>query len=538
MDQLVNQRKWIKLFVIFLVFMWICTIISKSIYVSRLPEVKTETPSKRYIEHKVEADGIVTAGASQAINILSGLRVSQIYVQEGDYVEKGDVLFQIDLNDLSELISDKEAELMTTQYKLADLQFNQVLDSQKKEIALLWAKEDYADTDEKTAASVTRAEETLQKAEQELNSHLKTTIPHTSDSERQNAWNSYNNWKQSYYDTQDQKTEKERELTELNAQLEDSDNLSEEEIKAIKENISSLEEEVVSINDELTQLERNTIDKPDYTSEESEYSAWQEKKSSLEDAVHTAKQGLADAQSDRTDALREKLRATATAEVLSPADSTESIYALEISDLEKQLSELYQVQNAKGEVKTNTSGYIMTVQVNVGNRTDDNAAILLADTQKAYQFKASITKEQGEYLHLDDSVELKINGEATMEASVDYLTENNSGGYDVICKLPDGIGKPGINGSLCKTEQGELHSVTVPAEAIYEESKNYYVYVLKERTGILGKEYYVEKIKVTIADKNDKYAAIEEGSIHADMKIVISTTKEIGQGKNVKPVEN
>ena len=125
-----------------------------------------------------------------------------------------------------------------------------------------------------------------------------------------------------------------------------------------------------------------------------------------------------------------------------------------------------------------------------------------------------------------------------MEASVDYLTENNSGGYDVICKLPDGIGKPGINGSLCKTEQGELHSVTLPAEAIYEESKNYYVYVLKERTGILGKEYYVEKIKVTIRDKNDKYAAIEEGSIHADMKIVISTTKEIEQGRNVKPAEN
>lgn len=538
MEKVINQKKWIKLFAVFLVFMWVCTIISKSIYVSKLPQVKTEEPSKRYIEHKAEADGIVTAGAKQAVNTLSGLRVSQIYVQEGDYVEQGGVLFQIDLGDIAEIIADKEAELMTAQYKLADLQFNQILNSQKKEIELLWAKEDYASTDEKTATVVFRAEEALKKAEQELNKHLNTTVPHTSDADRQNAWNAYNNWKASYYEVQDLKTQNNLELAELKAQLEESGNLTEEDVTELKEKIASLEEEIISLDAELTDLERNTVDKPDYSSEESEYSAWQEKKSSLEDAVHTAKQGLADAKTDRADALREKLRATASAEVLSPADSTESLYAIEIANLEKELSELYKVQNAKGEVKADVAGYILDVQVNVGNRTDNNAAILLADKEEAYQFKCSITKEQVEYLHLGDKVELTISGAASMEASVDYLMENNSGGYDVICKLPEGVGKPGLNGNISKTEQGELHNVTVPMEAIHEESKNYYVYALRERMGILGAEYYVEKIKVTIADKNDKFAAIEEGTINTDMKVVVSYTKEIEQGKSVKPVEN
>lgn len=536
MDKTVDEKKWIKLFVGFLVFMWVCTIISKSIYVSKLPQVKTEKPSRRYIEHVVEADGIVTAGAKQAVNTLSGLRVSEICIQEGDYVEEGDILFQIDLDDLADMIADKEAELMKLQYQLADTQFNQILESQKKEIALLWAQEDYTITDEQTAIAVSRAQEALREAENDLEKHMGTSAPHTSDDDRKNAWNTYHNWKNKYYNAQDSKTEKERKLAELNAKLGDSEELSEEELEALKESISELEKELISLTDELTSLERNTVDMPDYSAEESEYDAWQEKKSNLEDTVHSAKQGLEDARTNRVDALREKLRATASAEVLSPLDSTESIQEIEIAGIQKELSGLYTVQAQKGEVKADKSGYILNVQVTVGNRTDDAAAILLTDENEPYQFCFSITKEQGKYLHLDDKIELKIIGRS-LEVNVDYMEENSTGGYDITCKLSETIEKPGVSGSIRKAEQGELHYVTVPAEAIQEESKSYFVYVLKEKIGILGKEYYAEKIKVNIKDQNDNYAAIEEGAVSADSDVIISYSKELKQGASVRLVE-
>ena len=138
-------------------FMWFCTIVSKSIYVSKLPQVRVEKPVKRNIEHVVEANGTVTAGAKQAVNLISGLRVSEICIQEGEYVEKGDILLRMDLDDLSGMIATKEAELMKLQYQLADTQFNQILESQKKEITLLWAQEDYVTADEKTTREVSRA---------------------------------------------------------------------------------------------------------------------------------------------------------------------------------------------------------------------------------------------------------------------------------------------------------------------------------------------------------------------------------------------
>lgn len=536
MEKTVEMKKWIKGFLVFLVMMWICTIISKSIYVSKLPEVRVEKLSKRYIEHVVETDGIVTAGAKQAINTLAGLRVSEICVQEGDYVEKGDILFRIDLDDLSKMIAEKESELRKLQYQQADTQFNQILESQKKEIALLWAQEDYTNTDEATAIAVTRAEEAFREAENDLKSHLGTSVPHTSDEERAKAWGTYNSWKEKLYQAQDSKTEKERELSELNAKLESADALSEEELETLKTDIESVEKELLALTDELISLERNTVDMPDYSSEENEYDVWQEKRSTLEDAVHSAKQGLEDAKRNREDALREKLRATATAEVLSPSDSTASVQEIEIANVQKELSGLYAVRAANGEIKADKSGYLLETQIAVGNRTGDAAAMLLADEDEPYQFCFSITKEQGKYLHLDEKIELKIKGKS-LEVNVDYIKENNAGGYDITCKLSDTIEKPGINGSIRKVEQGELHSITVPVEAIQEEAKSYYVYVLKEKTGILGKEYYVEKIKVSIADQNEKYASIEEGTIHTDTEVIISYSKEIKQGDSVRLAE-
>lgn len=132
-------------------------------------------------------------------------------------------------------------------------------------------------TDEQTAIAVSRAEEALRKAENDLEKHMGTSVPHTSDDDRKNAWNTYHNWKNIYYNVQDSKMEKERELAELNAKLGDSEELSEGEVKAIKDSIAKVEKEHISLTDELTYLERKTVDMPDYSAEESEYDAWQEK---------------------------------------------------------------------------------------------------------------------------------------------------------------------------------------------------------------------------------------------------------------------
>ena len=671
-----RMEKWIKIFVIFLAFVWLCTIISKSIYVSGLPMVKTDTASKKYVEHIVNTDGIVTAGGEIAVNTQAGLRVDKIYVQQGDAVQAGDVLFTIDTADIAEIISAKETELSKLECNLSDWQVNAVIDAQKKEVAILWAKEDYETADKETAVAKARAKEALDKAEAALGKHLADTVPYTADNARRNAWDAYHDWVNKGYGIADKITAKEREIQDLeeqlaalenrigkeirsgedgqpkvlsgsagadtdntggtedtntgadnsdvgnnqngtentdgdgnadtrtntdaadstenesenantddtdsteneneNANTDDTDSTENENENANTDDTDSVEngnentetgalapdtkenqnpspadeekrtellnkikkanEELLALRDQLTKHDRDAVAQPDYSAEEAEYDAWQSTKLTLEENVQRAKESYNDASYTREVTLRQKLREIANAETTSKADSTAMLYELDIKQAKKQIERLHAIKQQKGEIKAENDGIISKIQIEVGGRTSDTAALLLTDALRPCQFKFSITKEEGKYVHLNDTVELKLNGQSTAtEVTVDYLTENTQGGYDILCMLPENMGQPGLSGSVQKAVQGEYHELALPVEAVFEERDTFYIYTLNEKEGILGSEYYAEKIKVQVKDQNDRYVAIEAGTISKDTKVITYSTEELKQGQSVRP---
>ncbi len=674
-EKLLSRRrmeKWIKIFLAFLAFVWLCTIISKSIYVSGLPRVRTDSASKKYVEHVVRTDGIVTAGGEIAVNTQAGLRVDKIFVQQGDEVQAGDVLFTIDTADLAELVSAKETELSKLECNLSDWQVNAVIDAQQKEVAILWAKEDYETADKETAVAKERAKEALEKAEAALGRHLADTVPYTADNARREAWDAYHDWVNKGYSISDKIAAKEREIQDLEEQLaelenrtgkndvkdmetdgqakvlsgaagglaEDSggentaDNANEaggdtegntvgtensdtdvhtgnhdeetntgdidqdtetnnveideesntddtgstdteidntgntdgphtgnegsdinQPAPVIKEHqsqntadeekrvellnkIKKANQELLALRDQLTKHDRDAVTQPDYSAEEAEYDAWQNTKLTLEENVQHAKESYQDASYTREVTLRQKLREIASAETTSRADSTAALCELDIKQVQKQIERLRAVSQQKGEIRAEQDGIVSKIQIEVGSRTSDTAALLLTDPLRPCQFKFSITKEEGKYVHLNDTVEVKLNGQSkATEITVDYFTENTQGGYDILCMLPEHMGQPGLSGTVQKSVQGEIQELTLPVEAVFEETGTFYIYTLNEKEGILGSEYYAEKIKVQIKDRNDRYAAIESGTISNDTKVITYATEELKQGQSVRPQE-
>ncbi len=601
-----RMEKWMKIFLVFLAFVWLCTIISKSIYVSGLPMVRTDTASKKYVEHLVRTDGIVTAGGEIAVNTQAGLRVDRIDVRQGDAVKAGDVLFTIDTVDIAELISAKEAELSKLQCNLADWQTNAVIDAQKKEVAILWAKEDYETADKETAVAKERAKEALEKAEAALGRHLADTVPYTADNARRNAWDAYHDWVNKGYSIADKITAKEREIQDLEEQLaelesriakgtdtgntisgsagsfaedntDSADNAGntgtndssagadstetdsstdvgdsaqnmeenqspnpadEEKRTELINKIKKANEELLALRDQLTRHERNAVTQPDYSAEEAEYDTWQNTRRTLEENVQHAKESYNDASYTREVTLRQKLRDIASAEVTSRADSTAELYELDIRQAQKQVERLQAIRQQKGEIRAENDGIVSRIQIEVGGRTSDTAALLLTDARRPCQFKFSITKEEGKYVHLNDMVEVKLNGQTSaMDVTVDYFTENTQGGYDLLCMLPENVGQPGLSGTVQKSVQGEYHDLALPVEAVFEDTGAFYLYTLNEKEGILGSEFYAEKIKVQIKDRNDRYAAIEPGTISADTRVITYSTEELKQGQSVRPQE-
>lgn len=429
-----SRKKKIALgFFIFIMFMWLCTVLSKGIYASKLPIVAINRTEEKYIEHIVTVDGIIVAGNKNPITALSGLRVEKLMVQAGDIVEEGDVLFAVDMTDLEEIMGEKQSQISKLQLQIDTLKYNEELAKERKALDEERAREDYDTTARYQNTLVERMTDKVSRAEDELD----------------------------------------------NAGGDDE---------------------------------------------------------ALRDALQAAAYAEADAKGQRDTLMKEAERKIE--DILWPegADSTLESYQLDLAALREDLLRYQEIKDVGGQITSTKSGLITDVYISVGGRVPDSAVMLLADDTVPYQFKASLNEEQKSYVELNDKVSLTIGGSRKgTDVSVDYLTENANmpGNYEVYSNLPEGMGTPGLSGTMTRTEAGEKYPYCVSPLAIHTEGFRSYVYVVKERDGILGMEYYVEEVNVKVLDENEYWAAIE-GAIDSDSQIVISSTKGVQNGDVVR----
>lgn len=428
-----RKKKIVAGFGVFMVFMWLCTVISKSIYASKLPIVSTESVEKKYVEHIVKVDGIVVAGDKNPVTALGGLRVDKLAVQVGDQVEEGDVLFTIDMDDLTAIIDEKQTAVSKLQTQINTMAANEELARQKRELEEKRAREDYDALARREDTLVGRGAEEVNQAEKDI------------------------------------------------------------------ENQAGDEE-------------------------------------ALKDALQAAAYAEADARWQRETTMKEAGRKVEDITAPESADSTLEVNRLELADMQDDLALFQAVKDAEGQIKAKRGGLVTDIYISVGGRTSDSAVMLLSDDSVPCQFKTVLTQDQKKYVGLNDTVSLKLDGSSRdKEVTVDYLSESSAmpGNYEVYIDLPEGTGVPGMSGVMSHAEQGEKHSCCVTPAAVYEEGAKNYVYVVKERDGILGKEYYAEQVNVRILDKNETWVAVE-GALDEDSVIISSSTKELKNGEVIR----
>lgn len=427
------MKKVLMGFAVFLAVMGICTVISKSVYAYRLPIVETCQPEPKYIEHKVEAEGIVVPGGERTVTYLPGLRIGAVLVHVGDRIEEGDILFQIDLEDLEELIEQKQKEISRVSLQIDAILENQNIARQKKELELARAREDYDAISRIKDTQVGRALESYVQAQEDL-----------------------------------------------------------EEEGGDKE---------------------------------------------LQNALQIAAYGEADARAERDEAVTQAGRKVEDM-LLPEAVTTELEMAkLEQAELSGILQEYQEVMDRQGIVTSAFSGVVTEIAVGAGDRVPDTAVLLLSDESIPCQLKVMLDKEQKKYMGLGDLVSVKLEGESgQMEKKVSYLSESRNvpEKYEALIMLPENSGVPGASGMISRSETGEKHKLCLPLAAIDTRDDRSYVYVLKEREGILGKEYFIDEINVKVIDKNESWAAIEEGLADEESQIILSSTREIKKGDTVR----
>lgn len=428
-----KMKKVMAGFVGFLVFMIGCTVISKSVYAYRLPMVSTCRPEAKYIEHKVEVEGIVVAGGERTVTYLPGVRIDSILAHEGERVEEGDVLMQVDLADLKELMEEKKNEISKLSLQINAILDNQEIARQKKELELARAREDYDLTCRAEDTLVGRALESYVRAEEDL----------------------------------------------------EGDGGDE----------------------------------------------------SLRDALQSAAYGEADAKAKRDEAVRQAERAVE--DLLLPEEVTAELERAQLdrTALSMELQEYQKVLDSQGAITAPYAGVVTEILVRPGDRVPDTAVLLLSDENLPCQLKVTLDQEQKKYIGLGDQILVELEGRSrALEEEIAYLAESRSipGKYEALIELPEDNGIPGAAGSISKSDKGEKYGLCLPLAALHTENDRSYVYVLKEREGILGEEYYVDEVNVRVIDKNENWAAVEEGVIGKESIIILSATREFERGDTVR----
>ncbi len=447
----------------FMVFMWLCTLISKSIYASKLPMVSTTRTDSKYIEHIVEAEGIVEAGAKLPVTVLSGLRVEELAVQTGDRIEEGDLLFTVDLEDMKQIMEEQELAAQKVQLQIDEIVHNKELAQNQKALEEARAREDYDALARYQDTLVGRAAEGVVQAEEALEELQAENRAHEGDWER-----------------------------------EDGERKTEEEMEA-------------------------------------ERKAREQEEERLKQELQAAAYAEADARWNRDNTIKDAGRKVEDILQEDKADATLAVYRSELAAVQEKIAAYQEIVEQEGRITSPLGGMVTDVYVQTGGRVPDTASFLLADDEVPCQFRVPLTKEQKSYVNLNDDVKLQLDGRKKIDAKVDYIEENENmpGTYTALLRLPEETGTPGLSGKMTCSKAGDKYPCCVSLLALHEENDRNFVYVVNEREGILGTEYYVEEITVSVADKNDNLAAIE-GAVTDESRIIDSSTKEIKKGDVVR----
>lgn len=255
--------------------------------------------------------------------------------------------------------------------------------------------------------------------------------------------------------------------------------------------------------------------------------------------VQAAQQAYEDAAIAANQAAVTSGRAVAAAGIPNASNSSDRLNEITYEQMELSLKKLEKLKKENGKVYADTDGLIMKIQIQTGEKTSDTTAILMADLTKGYRFTAEITKEQEKYIGTGDLVTLSGgNGKLKLEElAVESVTvdEADADIYHVIVQIPENTFEIGMTAAMDFVKKSQAYSVTVPLSALHLDDKNQaYVLVPEEYDSIMGIETKARKVSVTVQEKNESYAALAEGILGSDQKVITSSDKAVDDGSRIR----
>ncbi len=166
----------------------------------------------------------------------------------------------------------------------------------------------------------------------------------------------------------------------------------------------------------------------------------------LLEAVSAAEKAYQDAAYAAQESATAAGRAIEDANAPEGSDSTSKINELDIEKKNMDLDKLKALQEQEGKILSPVKGVVTKISVMTGDKTQETAALTLADISSGCKFVTQIDKEEAKYLSRGDAVSLTPanNGTVIQDLKADSITPNQEdAAREWLC-----VGKYGLRGVL------------------------------------------------------------------------------------------
>ena len=556
------QVKAVKALAGFLILMFLLTILSRAADSLTIAKVTASAATGGVISHNIEVDGNITPNKDIAISTSANIKIASVEATEGKTVKKGDLLIQLDTDDLKKKLLQAQKELQVAKATASDKKANEAIAADTKSKSLQRTYEDYNQTVADANDSVSKAKSDMNEARNAYNTYKNSnsnsgeTDTTVSDSLEKTVEE-----KQLAYDKavtnldgveKDIEADVQKEIKKAEEGTDESGNpitLTQEDKQKIREQVNARPENVSLLQNANDQI--NTA-KDALTEAENALSAYNEQQNNSSSASYDEQlKTLYDDYKAKEEAYNEAVKqrqstiqsANRTLEDAKAPENVDTATALTENDNleEKQLAvdELQKVMDVNGKITAPSDGLITKVNVTTGETTTEDTAIRISDQSAGYKFTATLDKASAKYLSKDDKVTLDLGNGTTVEGltvqSIDVSAEDKNS-YELTVSIPAKVKKLGSIATLKVEKASKKYDTCVPLGALHSDGDKYYVYVINEKDTILGTETAVDKVQVDILDKNNEQAAIE-GSFSWGQQFVLTSSKTLRNGDRVRLVE-
>ncbi len=562
----------------FLIIMVALTGLSRSADAITTPQVVAERPKGGRIDQKVEVSGTLKARDEESMEVGEGLLVKNVFVEEGEHVQKGDVLLELDAKEIKEKLETAEGDLKKLQLRLEQLGLNKdftanhsPMETAKKTLTEL--EKDKIELVKKEDIQVERAKEKVREAEEDLKEAEANFATFQEESLEEQLTEAKEAEKEAQKYLNDQKYEKDKALKRAQQTVDEAkENLwllgggeataalqalerAEMEYEITKSDwertLKAAEESLQKAKEKMQKLENGEIDDELFKQEEEKVKVARnqvkEQERLLEDTIVSREDAIADLDRKIEDAKKDLVKAESEEENLAlnkeqdlQKESIEKeLMQLDIEAKKREIARLQKATEEGGQLKAPSAGIIGEVKVKKGDTTTQGDLLVFVRDTSEYILEAHLSKEEAEYIQIGDQVQVTLEGEKTplentVVENIVPVQGDTDGKKKVSISVPKG--EPGMSATLKVTKESDKYRYILPIEALKEDNGSQYILVAKQQTTTLGEQILAERVDVMVRDKNQSSVAVE-GPLGVEDRVIIRSNKPILAGDRVRLVE-